>query len=680
MKQPVNFPAGGGSIGALMRSHDWSRSPLGIPEHWPRSLKDIVAVMLESQFPMFVAWGTELSFLYNDAYARILGSKHPQALGSRFRDIWAEIWTDVAPLVDAAMNGEASYRENLPLVLNRKGCDEQAWFTFSYSPIRDDAGRVCGLFCAVSETTSKVVAERTLRELNETLERRVGEAIAERKLFADIVEATYAFVQVADCNYRWLAINEAAANEFERIFGVRPRVGLSMLDVLADKPEHQAAVKSVWARALAGEEFTLIDEFGDPSRDRRAYEMRFSTLRDRDGHRIGAYQFVYDITQRVENEAKLRRAEDALHRAQKLESLGQLTGGVAHDFNNLLSVFANGVQVLAREVTPQRRDRVLDAMRRAVTRGSGLTHHLLAFSRRQPVHPEPINITAHLEGMRDMLHASLRGDIEIEMKSEPELWEVEVDPGEFELAILNLCVNARDAMRGGGRVTIVATNSREHEQNGHAADFVQLSVIDTGTGMSAEVQARVFEPFFTTKDVGKGSGLGLPQVYGFVQQSRGRIDIDSKLGVGTKVTLTLPRASCSLSKLDAESAASTPRSDSAWKGHLLLVEDDNEVAELTREMLGCIGFSVVHAASPDAALGALTSERSIGYVLSDIMMPGGVDGVELARQIRKQQPQLQVVLTTGYPEAGAAIEQGEFVLLPKPYTLESLAEAFGFQV
>ena len=192
----LEFLASGGNTGALMRAHDWSQSPLGHPSSWPQSLRTIVALLLQSQFPMFVAWGEALGFLYNDPYAEILGAKHPRALGRRFYEIWSEIWPDISPLIDAAMAGQASYREDLPLVMNRKGYDEQTWFTFSYSPVFDESGKVAGMFCACSETTSKVVAERGLRELNETLERRVNEALAERKLLADIVEGTNAFVQV----------------------------------------------------------------------------------------------------------------------------------------------------------------------------------------------------------------------------------------------------------------------------------------------------------------------------------------------------------------------------------------------------------------------------------------------------------------------------------------------------
>ena len=209
-------------MGVLMGAHDWSHSPLGPPDTWPQSLRSVVGLLLQSRFPMFVAWGPELGFLYNDSYSDILGAKHPRALGRPFHEIWSEIWPDISPLIDAALAGQATFREDLSLVMNRKGFDEQTWFTFSYSPVRDESGKVAGMFCACTETTGRILAERALRELNETLERRVNQAIAERKLLADIVENTNAFVQVADLEYRWLAINRAAAVEFERIFGKRP--------------------------------------------------------------------------------------------------------------------------------------------------------------------------------------------------------------------------------------------------------------------------------------------------------------------------------------------------------------------------------------------------------------------------------------------------------------------------
>jgi PAS domain S-box-containing protein len=680
-----------GAVAALLRTHDWSTSPLGPPSCWPQPLRTVVDLLLGSQFPMFVAWGDALGLLYNDAYAEILGAKHPRALGARFRDVWSEIWTEISPLIDAAMAGQATYREDLPLVMNRKGYDEQTWFTFSYSPVHDERGRIAGMFCAVSETTRRVLAERRLRELNETLEQRVAEAMDERRLLADIVEGTDAFVQVADRSFRWLAINRAAADEFERIFGIRPKVGDSMLQLLDSQPEHQAAVQAVWARALGGEEFVETGEFGDPSRDRRFYEMRYNSLRDGSGRRIGAYQFVYDVTQRVHDQQRLRNAEMALRQSQKIEAIGRLTGGVAHDFNNLLAVFSNGLQLLSRNVTAEQRERVCDGMRRAVQRGTGLTHQLLAFTRRQPINPEPIDLSVHLKGMREMLERSLHGDIVVEMRFGTGLWPVEIDPGEFELALLNLFANARDAMPGGGTITLDAGNvdhvgdmagdmAGDRADGGRSGDFVRLSIADTGTGMPPEVLDHVFEPFFTTKEIGKGSGLGLPQVYGFAQQSGGQVRIESRVGAGTVVTLLLPRA---LREPLPPPQAPPPRPSTAMTAgdgavrerQVLLVEDDLEVAALTGEMLGLLGFRVIHAATAKAALGALANERSLDFVFSDIMIPGGISGLELAREIRRRQPRLPVVLTTGYSEAAAGMGHGEFRLLLKPYTLEALSAA-----
>ena len=800
---PLDFLLGGGHVGAQMRSQDWSASPLGSPESWPPSLRTVVGLLLQSRFPMFVAWGKDLGFLYNDAYAEILGAKHPAALGKRFYDIWSEIWTDISPLIDAAMAGEATYREDLPLVMNRKGYDEQTWFTFSYSPVRDESGKVAGMFCACWETTSKVLAEHALREsegrlralvaassyalyrmnpdwsqmlalegqglrddpsspsgpwlgeyihpddlapvsaaiqeataarkefelehrvrradgthgwtllravplfdasgnltewfgaasdvtarknaeaalreLNETLERRVTEALAERKLLADIVEGTDAFVLVADLQYRLLAINKAAANEFERVYGVRPRAGDNLLDLLATQPEYQLEIKTAWGRALSGEQFSAIQQFGNPARDRRSYELRFNTLRDREGNRIGAYQFVYDVTDRLHDQERLRNAEAALRQTQKMESLGQLTGGIAHDFNNLLAVFGSGLQLLELTAGQPPNPRVFEAMNRAIARGIGLTRHLLAFSRRRPVNPESIDVAAHLKGMRPMLDGSLGGHIQVQVHVADDIWPIVVDAGEMELAILNLCLNARDAMPDGGVIRIRAENVHEHDENGALADFVRISIADTGHGMSSEVQSRAFEPFFTTKDVGKGSGLGLPQVYGFAQQSAGRVTIASHVGTGTTVTILLPRSlhDPAIATKVVEDATTPAMFDGTRRGHALLVEDDKEVSALTNELLGSLGFAVTHVASADAALRALADSREIDVVLSDVMMPGGVSGLELARDIRRRHPGLPVILTTGYVDSVSSMTDGEFDVLLKPFSGEALAKALG---
>ena len=278
-----------------------------------------------------------------------------------------------------------------------------------------------------------------------------------------------------------------------------------------------------------------------------------------------------------------------------------------------------------------------------------------------------------------MLDGALGGHIEVHMNLDPDVWPIEVDAGEMELAILNLCLNARDAMVAGGRILLIAANTTAENDDGAVAELVRISVADSGHGMPPEVQARVFEPFFTTKDVSRGSGLGLPQVYGFAQQSGGRISIESAVGAGTTVTLWLPRSLRNPEAPGTGDAPSLPshRLDAVRRGHVLLVEDDRDVSALTREMLSSLGFAVTPVTSAAAALGALADSRPIDVVLSDIMMPGGMSGVQLAREIRQRRPTLPVLLTTGYVEAASGLEDGEFELLLKPFSLETLATALG---
>jgi PAS domain S-box-containing protein len=518
-----------------------------------------------------------------------------------------------------------------------------------------------------------------LADLNETLEARVTSAIAEHKVLADIVESTDALVQVVDLDHRILAVNRSSALEFERRHGVRPRVGDSLAALLRHKPDELASMTALWSRALAGEEFTEITRVGDGGGDgRRFYEIKFNSLYDRDGRRIGAYQFAYDVTERLENQERLDSAENALRQAQKMEAVGQLTGGVAHDFNNLLMTFSSGLFLLDQPMDAGSRRRVADGMRRAVDRGTSLTRQLLAFSRRRPLAPKTVDLETQLCGMQEILQRSLRGDVEVEMHFDEEVWPVEVDPGELELAVLNICVNARDAMPEGGTIRIEARNAtrRAFPRN---QDSVVLSIADTGVGMPEEVTARVFEPFFTTKEVGKGSGLGLAQVYGFVNQSKGRIAIDSRVGKGTTVTITLPRSERAV-------AESTPATPAAIKGppqrpaprpgprgEILLVEDDPTVAELTSEMLKAAGYTVCHVKSAVSALDTLADGNGIDVVFSDVMMPGGMSGVDLAHEIRKRRPDLPVVLTTGYVEAARTAMAEGLEVIVKPYPLETLA-------
>jgi signal transduction histidine kinase/CheY-like chemotaxis protein len=378
---------------------------------------------------------------------------------------------------------------------------------------------------------------------------------------------------------------------------------------------------------------------------------------------------------RVEMDERAR-VEETLRQAQKIEAIGQLTGGVAHDFNNLLMVISGGLDMLDRQTDPDRRRRLMDGMVQAAQRGASLTRQLLAFSRRQTLRPEPVDVASQMGGMRELLDRSLRGDVHVEFDFPDTLWPVEVDPGELELVILNLAVNARDAMPNGGTILVRGENLPDLNDEQIAGDYVRLSVVDTGVGMSPEILSRVFEPFFTTKEVGKGSGLGLAQVHGFATQSRGTVRIRSEVGRGSSIELYLPRSLSIPSRERHLIDLNMVRPKKSNHGRILLVEDDDEVAALVSEMLGQLGYEVTHAASGAAALGALADGRAVDLVFSDVMMPGGMNGVELAREIKRRRSDIPVLLTSGYSEA--AVHDAELAglqILPKPYHIDELAAA-----
>ncbi|ESQ85702.1 hypothetical protein AEAC466_00595 [Asticcacaulis sp. AC466] len=547
------------------------------------------------------------------------------------------------------------------------------WISSRGRGIFNDEGVCVRVVGTAADITARKQAEEKLRELNETLEKRVNAAVAERKLLADIVESTDAMIQIIDLDFNWLSVNKASADAFERIFGVRPAAGDNMLNALAGHPKQQAAVRQIWGRALSGAPFTAVEPIGEDSSDPRYYEMKFNPLRDKEGQVIGAYQFVYDVTERLHDQARLAEAEEQLRQSQKIEAIGQLTGGIAHDFNNLLMVITGGLSILERQPDTDKRQRIQAGMRQAAERGASLTRQLLAFSRRQALRPEPVDLVHQVGSMRELLDRTLGANIQIETLFPSDLWPVTADPSELELVVLNLCVNARDAMPNGGCITISAENVHL-AHDGQEGDFVKFGVEDTGFGMTKDVLARVFEPFFTTKDVGKGTGLGLPQVYGFAHQSGGAVEIESVVDQGTIVTLYLPRADAAPAEtgvsVNLDTAFNGPR------GKVLLVEDDEEVSTLVAEMLAQLGFDVTRAASAQGALGALANGRTVDIVFSDIMMPGGMNGIELAREIHHRRPGLPVLLTTGYPEVARHDAANEGVeLLPKPYDLKALQAA-----
>ena len=920
---PAQRFLGGGASGERMRAHDWAGNALGLPAGWPQPLMTLVDVMLASSHPMYIAWGADRTLLYNDAYAVLLGDKHPAALGGPLLDVWAEIRDTLGALCDTVLGGEPVHMSDITFQLQRHGPVEEAHFAFSLTPVRDAGGAIAGLFCVCTETTDQVLAERrqadetarqrslfarapgfitilrgpehvyefvndaylavfggrdfigkpirdvfpelvdqgfyewldqayatgqrfvakdvpirvhrpestaaedrfldfiyepmidgagqvtgifceghdvtqahaahqALQRLNADLERQVSErthqvgrtwqvnpdmlaVLNPKGLFErsnpawqtvlgwpevtiastpflefvhpdDRERSREAFVDALSDGhdalhfenryrhqqggYRWLSWLtvledgklycsarditadkaqaaelaartdelEATAARLRAIFetsyqflGLLAPDGMVLdanasslaaigvpLEAVMGLPYQDtpwfgatdgaaALVKAAVAQAAGGTPVRHELELQMPTGP-RVYDFAIRPVRDLAGEVIALLPEAMDITEQ-------RQAAEQLRQAQKIEAVGQLTGGVAHDFNNLLMVLSSGLELIGRQRDPARLARTLAAMRQAVERGAGLTRQLLAFSRRQSLRPEPVDLARKLGGMHEMLDRSLRGDVQVDMDFADGLWPVEVDPGELELVVLNLAVNARDAMPGGGTIVLQAENLADLALAAGRGDFVKLSVIDTGTGMSPEVLARAFEPFFTTKDVGKGSGLGLAQTHGFAHASGGMARIESRAGAGTTVSLYLPRTHkqpAAVSRAAPAEGGDMP----TFAGQVLLVEDDDEVAALTAEMLRQLGYEVTRVADAEAALGALADGRPVDLLLSDVMMPGALNGVALAHEVRRRRPELPVVLASGYADSvRKETAEANIRLLSKPYRLEELAEA-----
>ncbi len=969
-------------MGRRIAGHDWSVTPLGAPEGWPQSLKTLLGLLLVSTQPMFVAWGPERTWLYNDAFTAILGRKHPAALGQPAAVVWAEAWGDLEPLFAQVFAGQPVHMRDFGIALDRRGALEEAHFLFSYSPIHSGAGGIDGLFGVCVETTEQVFAMRAmtaqrqqfaqlfeqaptfmamlrgphhrfemvnpgyrkliggrevvgltvaealpeavdqgflgildtvfhsaepfsatgikyrmhgvpgsiderfldfvyqpiigesgevtgifvegvdaterveaerrraalarmtdrfaelqepaeigfaaaeilgemlnasrvgygtiapggdtleierawaapgtetitgsiplreygtfidwlrrgelivipdihldarvadaiaalqsrgvrgfvdvpiieqgelvavlyvndaevrdwraedlalvreaaartrtaveraraavalkdreaeLRSANETLEQRVAEALAQRKFMAVLVDMTETFIQALDTNYRFLAINKANADEYFRAYGVRPALGDSLCDVLADRPDVRDAALAIWGRAMAGESFTEIAGFGDPPREKRYFEMTYRPLLAPDGTQIGAYRFSYDVTERLREQARLAEAEEQLRQSQKMEAVGQLTGGLAHDFNNLLAGISGSLELIERRIAEGRLgglERFIAIAQGASRRAANLTQRLLAFSRRQTLDPKPTDMNRLIAGIEDLIRRSVGPNIAVEVVGSGGLWLTRVDPSQLENSLLNLCLNARDAMApSGGRLTIETSNKWLDERAAQERElppgqYVSLCVTDTGTGMSPEVIARAFDPFFTTKPLGEGTGLGLSMVHGFVRQSGGQVRIYSEIGKGTTMCLYLPRHS---GGAEAEELEITAPADAGAGETVLVIDDEQAIRMLLIEVLEENGYAVIEAADGPSGLRVLQSDARVDLLITDVGLPGGLNGRQVADAARVTRPGLKVLFITGYAE-NAAIGNGHLAagmeVMTKPFVISAFA-------
>ncbi|WP_207540347.1 histidine kinase famiy protein [Sabulicella rubraurantiaca] len=412
-------------------------------------------------------------------------------------------------------------------------------------------------------------------------------------------------------------------------------------------------------------------------KDRSAFwnALFISPVYDQGGELIYFFASQLDISRR-------RDAEEALRQAQKMEALGQLTGGIAHDFNNLLQVIIGYTDALRDAGTrnnPARLDKAVEAISQAAARGATLTQQLLAFARKQRLEGRPASLNTLVEGMAPLIERTVGGTIQVKRQLAPGLPNVRVDATQAELALLNILLNARDAMPDGGRIEL-ETSQRSIDAEDAAlfgeiqpGDYVVLSITDTGTGMSPEILRRVTEPFFTTKEQGKGTGLGLSMVYGFAKQSGGALRLYSEPGIGTTVRLFFPAI-----KSDAPRGAGPARPLDPRPGRetVLLVEDQQDVGDLAETVLEDFGYQVLRASNAQEALAVLEGEKRVDLLFTDLIMPGGMNGVVLARLARRSRPRLKVLLTTGYAEMSLErIEAGgsEFDVIQKPYRRSELA-------
>lgn len=957
-------------MGEQVRAFDWASTPLGALQHWPQSLRTVVNLLLQAKQPMFLAWGPERIWLYNDAFAPILGRKQAHALGRPSEQVWSEAWADLAPMFDRVFAGESVHLQGFTVGLDRQGGTEDATFDFSYTPVLDEAGSVAGLFGVCIETTAKAVYERRAAQSLDRQRRQfqqspgfiivmqgpehvvefvndahrevfgsgswIGQSIRqafpsiEGQGFFEALDQVHAtgepfHADRAEVRFRrdrngpqvtsYLSfvyapiLDEAGAisgifcTGFDVTGAVRAEQALqrgnlrqSVLVELAerfrdldasadlsfvsaeilgralgvsragygtvDKRDETITIERDWndegIRSLAGvlqfrdygsyiedlkrgttvvvsnayedmrtaatadalkaisassfvnmpvteqgdfvallylnhaeprvwaeDELALIREVAERTRsavERRRAEEELRVLasslerqviertQERDrvwrhsrdllvivgadgifrdvnpawttilGHRPadvighsfldfiwpddaertqggldaavnrhdltdfenrythldgsprwiswhtsteGDLVFAYgrDVTAQKQAQAELLTAQEALRQSQKMDAVGQLTGGIAHDFNNLLAVISGSLEVLRKRVGAGQVDgveRFITTALGASRRAAALIHRLLAFSRQQTLDPRPTEVNKLIAGMEDLIRRSVGPDVAVEVVGAGGLWMTKVDPSQLENALLNLCINARDAMAPhGGRLTIETANKWLDERAARDRElapgqYISVCVTDTGTGMPPDIVARAFDPFFTTKPMGEGTGLGLSMVYGFVRQSGGQVRIYSEVGHGTTMCLYLPRHSGEAGLQDEPDAEAL---DPGTGETVLVIDDEPDIRLVIVDVLEEAGYAVLEAGDGASGLRILQSDARVDLLITDVGLPGGMNGRQVADAARKIRPALKVLFITGFAENAVVgngyLEKGMEVMT-KPFEISVL--------
>ncbi len=659
---------------------DWSQTPFGPIEAWPQSLRTAASMVLGSTLPMFLGWGADFLLLYNDAYAELLGDRHP-CQGRPVREIWVDAWDRIEPNARRAIAGETLFFESEPRTIRRCGREETVWLTYSYTPLLGEEGRVAGVFGIVTAINRDGSAEQRVRESEERF-RLIADS-APVPIWVTKLDRTRGFVNRAYVDFLGISYEQAVDYDWRSII----------------HPDDQARVL---AESVAGE--ASLETFVLEARFRRGdgeYRWLRSVSQPRwgpSGEHIGFIGVAHDLTEwklgtealetkvaertadlraaldRLQAEvAERERAEEALRQAQKMEAVGRLTGGIAHDFNNLLTPVIGGLEMICRSLEEPRLKRIAEASLDSARRGAKLTSQLLTFSRIQRIRMTPVAVNRVIETMRLMLRHTIGSAITVRTELSETVGRAICDENQLENAILNLAINARDAMPDGGTLTISTSLVSESEGTDlPPGDYVCVAVADTGQGMTPDVAARAIEPFFSTKPLGKGTGLGLAQVYGIALQSGGTLRIESTEGSGTVVRLLLPRAAGDEESVGAERSIRTEVM-AGGGAHILVVDDDRDVREFLADALISLGHRVEMHPGAEAALAAL-AEASPDLMLVDFAMPG-MNGAELACEARRLHPRLPIVFVTGFAETDqleGALGPGAPVLR-KPFGMDELA-------
>nr|WP_268946100.1 response regulator [Pseudomonas syringae] len=681
---PTGFPTANGKAAGIIRSRDWSQTSLGPIEHWPVSLKNTLNLILNSPESMYLLWGPDLVFFHNDAYTPILGPRKDNAIGALIPDLWADVWDQVAPLVIDAFAGKPCRYTDMPLTMARYGEVEQTWWSFSFSPVIDEYGVVVGMFCITNETTAHVLNQQALQDSERKRLKLIDDLVSlERQQTARLEQRTL------ELDTFWeISPDPLAILDFNGIF---LRVNPAWTALLGH-PEHELLGTSI---------MTLLhpdDVSGTQNALKHTINHVLPLFENRYQHVDGSYHWfgwtaapgngiIFALGKHLTHEKDrikaLRIAEEALIQSQKMEAVGQLTGGLAHDFNNLLMGVTGNMELLLSRIRQERfteLDRYINAALEGSRRAASLTHRLLAFSRRQTLAPKATDIDLLVAGMDELIRRTVGPAIDMQVNASRGLWATLVDPHQLENSLLNLCINAKDAMPDGGKLLIQTGNRHLTAVTATryqlpAGRYVELSVSDSGTGMSNDVMARAFDPFFTTKPTGMGTGLGLSMIYGFARQSGGGVYITSKVGEGSKVSILLPMHEGEAETMAFDDSPLQVPASSTGDETILVVDDEPAVRLLITELLEDLGYIVLQAERGADALTILQSKAAIDLLITDVGLPGGMNGRQVADAARDVRPDLKILFVTGYAENAAlahdTLEPGMHVL-PKPFAIAEL--------